>query len=56
MREKKPKPGLIDIAKHLEKELKERDMRGPRGDYWGWETIKKEALPYITGRKPNGKK
>lgn len=56
MRKKKPKPGQIDIAKYVENELKSRNMTGPRGDYWGWETIKKQALPHITGRKPNGKK
>jgi hypothetical protein len=49
-------PGVDEIAKHVENELKKRDRRAPRGDYWKWQTIKKEALPGITGRKANGKK
>lgn len=55
MRNTKPKPGVDAIARYVEKELKNRDIRGPRGDYWDWKTIKKEALRGITGRKPNGK-
>ena len=56
MKEQSKMPGVNAIAKHVEKELKIRDRRGPRGDYLGWETIKKEALTGITGRKVNGKK
>lgn len=48
--------GVTEIAKYVERELKRLDKRGARGDYWDWETIKKEALPGITGRKANGKK
>lgn len=54
--QKKRKPGQIDIAKYVAQALRDADIRGPRGDYWDWQTVKKEALPYITGRKPNGKK
>jgi hypothetical protein len=49
-------PGGNEIAQHVEAELKKRDERGPRGDYWDWQTIKKEALKGITGRLPNGKR
>lgn len=49
------KPGVDEIAKYVEKELKDRDLRGPRGDYWDWQTIKRGALKGITGRKANGK-
>lgn len=52
----KPKPGVDAIAQHVEGELKRRNKTGPRGDYWDWQTIKKEALTGITGRKANGKK
>jgi hypothetical protein len=51
-----PKPGVDAIAKHVEGELKRLNKTGRRGDYWDWQTIKKEALPGITGRKANGKK
>jgi hypothetical protein len=50
------KPGVDAIAKHVEGELKNRDRRGPRRDYWDWQTIKREALTGITGRKASGKK
>jgi hypothetical protein len=53
---KKKIPGVVEIAKHVEKELKQRDRRGPRDDYWDWQTIKREALRGITGRKATGKK
>lgn len=49
------RPGVDTIAKYVEEELKNRDRRGPRGDYWDWQTVKKEALTGITGRKANGK-
>lgn len=48
-------PGIIEIAKHVEAELKRLDIRGPRGDYLSWETIKREALKGITGKPANGK-
>ena len=50
------KPGVIAIAKHVEGELKSLNKPGPRGDYWDWKTIKREALVGITGRKATGKK
>lgn len=56
MNKQKPKPGVDAIAKYLEGALKRLNMTGPRGDYWDWQTIKKEALTGITGRKANGKK
>jgi hypothetical protein len=56
MTKQKIKPGVIAIAKYLETELKNRNLTGPRGDYWDWGTIKKQALTGITGRKANGKK
>lgn len=49
-------PGVIAIAKYLEGELSNRDIRGPRGKYLDWQTIKKEALTGITGRPANGKR
>jgi hypothetical protein len=49
------KPGVDAIAKHVEGELKKLNRTAPRGDYWDWKTIKKEALTGITGRKANGK-
>lgn len=55
-RKENRKVGVAAIAKYVEDRLKKEDIRGPRGDYWGWETIKKEALTGITGRKANGKK
>jgi hypothetical protein len=51
-----PRPGVDAIAKRVECELKNRNLTGPRGDYWDWQTIKKEALRGITGRNANGKK
>lgn len=51
-----PKPGVDAIAKYVERELKTQNKLGPRGDYWSWKTIKREALTGITGRKANGKK
>jgi hypothetical protein len=49
------RPGVEAIAKHVEKEFKNLDKRGPRGDYLDWQTIKREALTGITGRLANGK-
>jgi hypothetical protein len=48
-------PGVNDVAKHVEDQFKSRDIRGPRGDYLDWQTIKKEALTGVTGRPANGK-
>jgi hypothetical protein len=57
--DKEPKegkyPGVNDVAKHVEDQFKSRDIRGPRGDYLDWQTIKKEALTGVTGRPANGK-
>ncbi|MFA5924065.1 MAG: hypothetical protein WC856_22710 [Methylococcaceae bacterium] len=48
-------PGVDDVAKYVEAKLKEQDIRGRRGDYLDWQTIKREALKGITGRPANGK-
>lgn len=43
---RKERPGIVEIAKHVEGEFKRRDIRSKRlDDYLDWETIKKE----ITG-------
>ena len=52
---KKCQPSIIEIAKHIEKRLKVENCTGPRGDYWDWQTIKREALTGITRQKANGK-
>jgi len=49
-------PGVIDVAKYVEGELSRLDIRGSRGKWLDWETIKREALTGITGRKRNGAK
>jgi hypothetical protein len=49
-------PSVEQIAKHVEQELKRKDIKGARGDYLDWQTIKREALTGITGRKSKGKK
>ena len=49
-------PGVEAIAKHVEGELSTREITGKRGKYLDWETIKREALTGITGRKAKGKK
>ncbi|WP_159878808.1 hypothetical protein [Aquitalea denitrificans] len=51
----KKKPGQIAIAKYVEGELSNRGVKGPRGRFLVADTIRKEALKGITGRKPNGK-
>ena len=48
-------PGVDAIAKHVSAEFKTKDIRGKRDDYLSWNTIKKEALTGITGKKANGK-
>ena len=53
---KKPIPSVENIAKHVEKKLKDQDIRGKHDDYWDWKTIKRQALTGITGRKAKGKK
>jgi hypothetical protein len=55
-REEGRDPGVDAIAKYVEGELSNRDIRGPRGKYLDWQTIKKEALTGITGRPANGKR
>jgi hypothetical protein len=49
-------PGVEAIAKHVEGVLSTREITGKRGKYLDWETIKREALTGITGRKAKGKK
>ena len=39
------------IARHLEGELSTQGITGARGKFLDWETIKREALTGITGRK-----
>jgi hypothetical protein len=43
------------VANHVADRLKERGLKGPR-HYWSAETVKREALPGIAGRMPNGRK
>jgi hypothetical protein len=45
------RPTIKEIAAHVADELSTRDIRGPRGKYPDAETIKREALKGITGRK-----
>ena len=45
------RPTVEEIAKHLEGELSERKITGKRGKFLDRETIKREALTGITGRK-----
>ena len=49
-------PSVADIAKYVEQRLKAENKTGTRGDYWDWQTIKKEALTGLTGQKAKGKK
>ena len=51
-----PKPSVDAIAKYVAQKLMDENIVGKRGDYWDWQTIKKEALIGITGRKAKGKK
>ena len=46
------RPTVKDIAMYLEGELSNRSITGARGKFLDWETIKREALKGITGRKP----
>ena len=50
------RPSVMGIARHVEREFKQLDIRGVRGDYYSAATIKREALKGITGRPANGKK
>lgn len=45
------RPTVEQIAKHLEGELSTQGITGARGKFLDWETIKREALTGITGRK-----
>jgi hypothetical protein len=45
------RPTVEAIAKHVEGELSTRGITGVRGKFLDWETIKREALTGITGRK-----
>lgn len=45
------RPTVAEIARYLEGELSNRGITGPRGKYLDSETIKREALTGITGRK-----
>lgn len=49
-------PGVIAISRYVEGELTNRNIKGKRGKFLDWETIKKEAMTGITGRKAKGKK
>lgn len=49
-------PGVIDVAKYVEGALIDKKITGARGKFLDWETIKREALTGITGRKATGKK
>ena len=51
----KRKPSVIKIAKYVEGELSNRGITGPRGTFLDFETIKREALSGITGKKSKGK-
>jgi hypothetical protein len=47
------RPSVVSIAKHVACEFKRLDIRSKRlNDYYDWQTIRKEALTGITGRKP----
>lgn len=54
--EKNKEKGIVAIAAYVEGELSNRNILGARGKYLDRETIRREALPGITGRKPNGRK
>ena len=54
-REEGHDPGIMDIAKYVEGELSTQNVKGPRGKFWDFETIKREALTGITGKARNGK-
>lgn len=54
-REQKREHGVDKVAKYVEAKLKNLDIRGRRGNYLDWQTIKKEALTGITGKQANGK-
>lgn len=47
----KRRPGIAAIARYVEGELSSREIVGQRGRFLDWETIKREALTGITGRK-----
>jgi hypothetical protein len=51
-----PEKSVADIAAYVEGELSNRNILGARGRYLDRETIKREALTGITGRKLNGRK
>lgn len=48
--------GLKKLASVVSEELKSRNMLSPRRTFWSPETVKREALTGITGRKPTGRK
>ncbi|MDP3330371.1 MAG: hypothetical protein Q8S55_00005, partial [Methylococcaceae bacterium] len=48
------RPSVVRIAQYVEGELARREIRGPQGKFLLWETIKKDALKGITGRRKNG--
>lgn len=48
------KPSVEKIAQYVEGVLSNRFVTGPRGNLLDWETIKREALTGITGRRKNG--
>lgn len=50
------RPGVVAISMHVASELQKERIYNSRGDVIPAETIKRDALTGITGRKPNGKK
>jgi len=48
------KPSIVKIAQYVEGELSNLFVTGPSGKLLSWETIKREALKGITGRRKNG--
>jgi hypothetical protein len=49
------RPGVVKISEYVEGEFSNRGITGPRGKFLDAQTIKREALKGITGRKANGK-
>jgi len=51
----KKSPGVIAVSTHVEKELKNLDIRGKLDDYLSAETLRRDYLKGITDRRPTGK-
>lgn len=54
LREKRDWPGLVEIAKHVARELRSRRIIGAHGKAPHWQTVKRHALAGLTGAKPKG--